>query len=81
MKMLVQLHHQFHDHTEFVAQREIENDYPEFAKFFEEVKDRHPLPSGAIWVAVPEDSIIFIKGDSHAESYDRPADQGVCQGV
>ena len=62
MKTLYQLHHEFRDHrTEFVAQCEIHS-ADEFIVWFNDVQARHPLPEGAMWLAVPEGSPRFLYG-------------------
>lgn len=56
---LLQLHHQFKDGTtEMCAQREVDTN-AEIKKFIEDTKVSHPLPEGAMWLAVPEDSPQF----------------------
>lgn len=57
--MLIQLHHEFRDgRTEMCAQREV-GDQEELEKFFAETVASHPLPEGAMWLAIPEDSPRF----------------------
>ena len=58
--ILLQLHWQFKDHTEFVAQHNVA-DYDTIHKWIKEVQQRHPLPSGAQWMACNEDSKYFVK--------------------
>ncbi len=60
--MLAQLHYQFRDgHTEMVAQRELLTQEGDVQKFINEIKDRHPLPDGAIWMICNEDSPHFVR--------------------
>ena len=59
---LWQIHHQRRDDpngpTEMCAQREIGSE-EEMRKFVKETEDSHPLPEGAIYLVVPEDSPRF----------------------
>ena len=61
-QMLIQLHHQFKDRTEMQAQQDIdENNYfDEMRAFVKEIKESHPLPKGAIWMACNEKSKDFV---------------------
>ncbi len=59
--MLVQLHHQFLRHTELVAQRDVDNkSTKEFKEFLEEMKEKHPCPEDAQWMACTETSEHFM---------------------
>lgn len=58
MAELWQLHHQFKDRTEMCAQQELTTQ-DDMRKFFEETQASHPLPEGAMWLMVPEDSSHF----------------------
>ena len=57
---ILQLHHQFKDgKTEMCAQREVNDNY-DLQKFIDETIPDYPLPEGAVWLAVPEDSPKFV---------------------
>ena len=59
--MLIQLHHQFKDgRTEMQAQKDI-NTFEEMREFYKEIKQSHPLPTGAIWMACDEKCYQFVK--------------------
>ena len=58
--MLCQLHHQFDETTtEFCAQREIET-AEDLQEFTRDTQENHPLPEGAEWLVVGEDSEHFV---------------------
>ena len=66
--MLFQLHHQFTNHTEFVAQRDIDNkSTKEFQAFLREMQKEFQLPEGAQWMACTEESYHFVK--THANRH------------
>jgi hypothetical protein len=59
--MLIQVHHQWPDHTDPIAQF----DSDEVSDYWEEIRgiqDRHPIPEGAIWLVCTESSEFFSKG-------------------
>lgn len=59
MTELWQIHHEFKDgKTEMCAQRELESE-EEMRQFVEDTKVSHPLPKGAQYLVVPEDSPRF----------------------
>jgi hypothetical protein len=64
--MLLQLHWQFKDGTtEMRAQREFDLPYDEdesrkLRHWIGEVQAEHPLPEGACWTLVKEDSKLFV---------------------
>ncbi len=58
--MLLQLHHQFKDRTEFVAQRDIQS-YSVQRQWIEKMQKEFPLPEGAQWMMCIENSEHFIK--------------------
>jgi len=60
--MLIQLHHQFKDKTEMQAQKDVYS-FDEMKAWFEEIKEFHPLPEGAIWMACSALSTITIDMD------------------
>ena len=57
--MLCQLHWQFPDRTEMRAQKDIHG-HPEMRAWFEDIKESHPLPEGAIWMVCTEKSKHFV---------------------
>lgn len=59
-KTLVQIHHQFKDRTEMIAQEEFfgNEDYRERMK---KLNISHPLPEGAQWLTCTEGSEYFVK--------------------
>jgi hypothetical protein len=61
--LIWQLHHQFKDHTEFVAQKEFPNkpDPDDFQTWLEGVSERHPLSQGATWLACNEKAPEFMR--------------------
>ena len=64
--MLIQLHHQFKDHTEFVAQRDIES-IAEKRQWIKEMQKEFPVPIDAMWMMCTEGSQHFIK--THANRH------------
>jgi hypothetical protein len=59
--VLLQLHHQFKDgHSEMVAQNEIRTN-EEYDLWVQDVRTRHPLPEGAVWMVCTEQSEFFVK--------------------
>jgi len=56
---LLQIHHQFEDHTVMVAQNTISNN-AEMRAWEKEVAEDHPLPEGAQWMICNEKSKYFI---------------------
>lgn len=60
-KTLLQLHHQFSDGTTDVcAQREVDG-HGDLKRFIDDTAESHPLPVGAKWLAVLEDSPLFVR--------------------
>jgi hypothetical protein len=57
--MLWQLHHQFKDHTEMIAQAEIDS-HDEAKALFDSMRDQHPLPEGAQWMFCNENAPEFV---------------------
>ena len=59
-KTLLQIHHQFPDGTtDICAQREVDG-YGDLKRFIDDTVASHPLPVGAKWLLVPEDSPLFV---------------------
>jgi len=56
---LLQIHHQFEDRTEMVAQNTI-NNTTEMRAWEKEVAENHPLPTGAQWMICNEKSKHFV---------------------
>ncbi len=68
--ILIQLHHQFKTHTEFVAQQDISANSPKealnkFKEFLAEMQKAHPPPENARWMACTEESEHFIKAHAN----------------
>lgn len=61
-KQLIQLHHQFKDHTDFVVQQRV-GSVEEIKSLIKEMKIKHPLPKEAHWMLCAEDSEYFVKGE------------------
>lgn len=61
--MLVQLHHQFGDVTELCVQRDIDTgpSQVQLTELVDEARRTHPLPEGAKWLLVGENSEFFVK--------------------
>jgi hypothetical protein len=59
LPILYQLHHEFKDGTTDMCAQKEWVDGPDFERFLTEVKASHPLPEGAQWLVVPEDSPRF----------------------
>lgn len=57
--MLLQLHHEFKDHTEMVSQDNINNE-TEMRAWKKDVQSRHPLPKNAKWMVCNEGSEHFV---------------------
>jgi hypothetical protein len=64
--MIWQLHHQFKNHTVFIAQKEFTKkpDPADFQTWFEDVNERHPVSEGAIWLACNEKATEFVKQEA-----------------
>ena len=58
--MLHQIHHQWPDHTEMVAQKDLSGDFSETREWVKEIKASHPLPQGAQWMMCNEKSEFFV---------------------
>jgi len=58
--MLIQLHHQFKDRIEMVAQKDVTN-HEELRGWIAKIKLRHPIPNGAIWMACNKESKDFVR--------------------
>ena len=59
-KTLLQIHHQFPDGTtDICAQREVEG-HGDLKRFIDDTAVSHPLPVGARWLIVQEDSPLFV---------------------
>ena len=58
-EMLIQLHFEFKDHTEFVAQITFSTT-DELRSWAHEISDRFPLPEGAQWMFCDEGSEHFV---------------------
>lgn len=63
---LWQLHHQFKDRTEMVAQRPICSEI-EMREWQRDVSARHPLPEGAAWMVCNDKSKHFVWAVPHQE--------------
>lgn len=66
---LLQLHHQFKNRTEFIAQvdrRDLLSD-DAFREWVQELVDRHPLPKGARWMLCNDKSQYFVKQETANE--------------
>ena len=57
---LIQVHHQFKDRTEMIAQAELTTQEA-LRYLIAELKISHPLPEGAQWMVCNEDSELFAK--------------------
>ena len=58
---VIQFHHEFPDgHTQMCFQGEVIGHH-EMATLFEQNAPNHPLPAGAKWLVVEEDSPLFWK--------------------
>lgn len=73
--MILQLHHQFKNRTEFVSQRGFKHILPfnEIKAWIKEMQEQFPVPDNAVWMVCSEESEHFIK--THAEVGEREIDK------
>ena len=71
--MLYQLHYQHRNNkTDFIAQNEFSDltdgkEYSEFRKWFDEVRESHPLPDKCVWMICNETSPQFMWAEENTD--------------